>query len=83
MTKRTSSAKLLFYDITGEGAKVQIMADLGCDFGATLRVYKPERSATTLRTVDLDPLSRLQVSKHAAHMITETFVSNSSLFDVC
>ena len=30
MTKRTSSAKLLFYDITGEGAKVQIMADLGC-----------------------------------------------------
>ncbi len=32
MTKRTSSAKLLFYDITGEGAKVQIMADLGCGF---------------------------------------------------
>ncbi len=31
MTKRTSSAKLLFYDIGGEGAKVQIMADLGCD----------------------------------------------------
>ena len=30
MTKRTSSAKLLFYDISGEGAKVQIMADLGC-----------------------------------------------------
>ena len=30
MTKRTSSAKLLFYDIGGEGAKVQIMADLGC-----------------------------------------------------
>ena len=30
MTKRTSSAKLLFYDVSGEGAKVQIMADLGC-----------------------------------------------------
>lgn len=30
MTKRASGAKLLFYDVSGEGAKIQVMADLGC-----------------------------------------------------
>lgn len=30
MTKRSSGAKLLFYDVSGEGAKIQVMADLGC-----------------------------------------------------
>ena len=30
MTKRSSGAKLLFYDISGEGAKIQVIADLGC-----------------------------------------------------
>lgn len=30
MMKRSSGAKLLFYDVSGEGAKIQVMADLRC-----------------------------------------------------
>ena len=30
MTKRSSGSKLLFYDVSGGGAKIQVMADLGC-----------------------------------------------------
>jgi hypothetical protein len=28
--KRSSGAKLLFYDVKGDGAKIQVMADLRC-----------------------------------------------------
>jgi hypothetical protein len=31
--KRSSGAKLMFYDVKGDGAKVQVMADLRCRDG--------------------------------------------------
>ena len=32
-SKRTSGSKLLFYDLRGEGVKVQVMADARCAAG--------------------------------------------------
>lgn len=36
--KRSSGAKLLFYDVKGDGAKIQVMADLRCRISTTYRL---------------------------------------------
>ena len=38
--KRSSGAKLLFYDVKGDGAKIQVMADLRCWISGKLSAFR-------------------------------------------